>query len=295
MEDETTQHSAAAGIALPHPAADMPDAVEAAFGLLEAGLDVLELMNADEPVLSREQIAAVTGLDGALLDRVIGALLARGLIDHAPEADGYMAGVKTLELAYAYQHEAPLVHAANPVLRAISAELDETTMLAVRWDDYRCYIAQVESQRPFRRTIPLGKLKQLYIGAAGKILLGGLTDDELEDYLARVPLESVSATTTTDRDALKRTVARIRETGLAETFSERNLGGASFGAAIRNSEGRITAALIVSIPLVRYRPELRNKIMGSLKQGAEEISDRCFRRQDRGGSGRATPPGRREV
>lgn len=205
---------------------------------------------------------------------VLDALCRHGLLAHDTAQDCYTPGIRTLELAYGYRAETRLIEAARPVLAAIRDRLDETSMLAVRWGDHRVNIAQMTASRPLRQEIPEGKRKPLYIGAGGKILLAGLADDAVAAYLARVPLQKHSPTTTTDRSELLACIAAIRRSGYAETFSERNSGGASFGAAVRTAAGAVVGALVVSVPLCRYSQDLRARVRPLLLDGAEETAMR---------------------
>lgn len=241
---------------------------------VERVLGVLDLFTADRRALDVAEIAEATGLSGGTAESVLDALCRHGLLSHDRARDRYTAGIRSLELAYGYRSETDLVEAARPILAGIRDRLDETSMLAVRWGDHRVNIAQMTSARPLRQEIPEGKRKPLYIGAGGKILLAALGDDEITDYLARVPLEKHSPTTTTDRAQLLETVAAIRRTGYAETLSERNSGGASFGAAVRAGDGPIVAALVVSVPLCRYRQDLRTQARQLLLDGADAMAAR---------------------
>jgi IclR family KDG regulon transcriptional repressor len=205
---------------------------------------------------------------------VVAALLSAGLI--APQTDGaaYTVGIRALELAYAYEHSNPLVEICTPIMKDIRDKVNETIMLAVRWGDYRVNIAQMTSLHPVHQDVPEGQRRPLYIGCGGKILLAAMSDEEISAYLDRVPLKRMSPTTTTDRYRLMHAVHAIRQTGYSETFSDGNEGGAAIGVGIRNAAGRVVAALVVSIPLYRYRHHVREQVVQLLMRGSDEASER---------------------
>lgn len=238
---------------------------------LEAGMQILHAFTADRASLTEAEIAAEVALPSRQCAAALETLCRYGILQN--DGHRYTCGVRALELGTACQHQLPLVQIADRIMRTIRDELDETTMIAVRSGDYRVNVAQAESRHPLRQSIPLGKPKPLYIGAGGKTLLSGLSDTEIEAYLNRVPLERMSPTTTTDRQALLNAVRHIRQTGFAETFSERNHGGASFAAPIKCGKGEIVGALVVSMPLYRFGPEMRDSIVQFLVSGADEISE----------------------
>jgi DNA-binding IclR family transcriptional regulator len=237
-------------------------------------LAVIALFTADRSEWTAAELATETALSDLALRPILRSLCESGLLAYDQHRQSYFPGIRSLELASGFRTRTPLCDIAEPVLESLRARFNETAMLAVRWGDYRVSIAQALSSHPLHQDIPLGKRKPLYIGAGGKILLASLDDVELANYLARISLDRASPTTTTDRIQLIELVAEIRESGFAETFSERNSGGASFGAAVRDGGGAIIAALVLSMPLQRYRFELRDRIKQLLISGAGEISAR---------------------
>ncbi|HTM79195.1 MAG TPA: IclR family transcriptional regulator [Devosia sp.] len=269
----TLASDAIPGFAAPPAGPRLADAELGAIALADA-LAVLDLFSAARRSLSPADIEQATGWDDYKRNGVINTLLDAGLI--APQAEGgaYTVGIRALELAYAYEHSNPLVEICTPLMREVRDKVNETVMLAVRWGDYRVNIAQMTSQHPVHQNVPEGERRALYVGCGGKILLAAMTDAEIEQYLDRVPLKRMSPTTTTDRYRLLHAIQAIRATGYSETFSDGNEGGAGIGVGIRNGAGRIVAALVVSIPLYRYRHHLRDQVIQALMRACDEATER---------------------
>lgn len=245
---------------------------------LEDALSILDLFTATRRAFTHVEIARETGMSESLVSATLEELRQRGLIEsHGPAGELWTAGLRMLELAYAHRMESPLVAASLPVLGHLRSVMNETVMVAVRWGDHRVNVAQLISGQRLHQDIPEGLRKPLYIGAGGKILLAAMSDDAIASYLSRVPLKRCSLTTTTDRDQLIETLLKIRESGFAETFSERNSGGASFGRCVRGPGGQVIAALVISMPLYRYRQDQLEQIRQLLLDGAEEIRERLAR------------------
>jgi IclR family pca regulon transcriptional regulator len=241
---------------------------------LADALAVLDLFTAGRRSLKLGEIVEATGQPPETCSEAVRALSHAGLLAPRPPGDGYMVGIRSLELAYAYERETPLVELCMPFLHHIRDRVDETAMLAVRWGDYRVNIAQVTSTHPVHQEMPEGERRRLYIGAGGKVLLAGMSDEAIAAYLDRVPLERLSPTTPADRSRLLQAVEAMRTTGYSECFIEGNEGGASIGTAIRDAAGRIVAALVVAAPIHRYTARLREQVLQLLMSGADEISDR---------------------
>jgi IclR family pca regulon transcriptional regulator len=241
---------------------------------LADALGVLDLFSAVDRALTLEEIVARSGLARGLCERTLAALATAGLLARKPDGDAFAVGVRSLELADAYERENPLIRMCLPFLQDIRDRVNETTMLAVRWGDHRVNILQLLSDHHLHQDVPEGQKRPLYVGSGGKVLLAAMAEAELADYLDRVPLKPLSQTTCVNRERLLREIEAVRRENYAETFSDGNAGGANMGTGIRGPEGETLAALVVAVPLYRYSSELRARIRELLLNASEEISER---------------------
>lgn len=242
---------------------------------LEAGLRLLNVLSFERRTLSFTEIRTILDLDDAAARDVIGALERHGFLAHDARRSLYMAGIRGVGLAHSYTVETPLVRIAIPALARIRDQSNETTILTVRWGDYRVNIAQAPGSHLFNRSPQ--PMKPLHTGSGGKILLASMSDAELGQYIERLKRGELPDSTSMDPQTMIELVREIRKTGIAEGFSERTRESASFAAAIRDAEGAILGALVVSIPLHRYQDDLRHRVIQLLMNGAEEISDELLR------------------
>lgn len=243
--------------------------------LLEAGLVVLDALSYERTGLLRSDICAILNLDDAIASEVIAVLEKHGLLSYDARRDVYIAGVRSLGLGHSYSTETPLIRAANPTLARIRDQSNETTILTVRWGEYRVNIAQASGHHLFNRAPP--PIKPLHLGSGGKILLSGMSDIELAGYVQRLKAGHAAHIGDSDFDAMIESLREIRKTGVAEGFSERSRESASFATAVRDDAGGILGALVVSVPLHRYQDGLRHRVLQLLINGAEEISDEYLR------------------
>ena len=81
----------------------------------------------------------------------------------------------------------------------------------------------------------------------GRVLLAGLSEDDLEERLARIELTPLTSRTVTDKDALREIIATVRRQGYAATDQELEEGLRSLAVPLRNASGAVTAALNVSV------------------------------------------------
>ncbi len=89
--------------------------------------------------------------------------------------------------------------------------------------------------------------------AAGKVILGFLPLDELEQFLAK-DLPASTPSTITDPQMLAIELREIRRRGYSTNFEEQELGLVAVGL-IFNGSGKVIAALSTGGPSTRMKPE----------------------------------------
>jgi DNA-binding IclR family transcriptional regulator len=159
-------------------------------------------------------------------------------------------------------------------MRQIRNALGETIVLSVRSGDSRVHIDSLEGGHAMRRTADLGVHVPLYAGASSKILLAGLDDEELEEYLARADRVQFQENTITSVEALRDEVNLIRRRGYAESKSEFRTGGSAIAVGIKNYEGNTVAAIDVLTPQPRYSAQHREQCINVMLDGGRQISER---------------------
>lgn len=241
---------------------------------LERALSILEVFSPSQPSLSLADIVKTTGLNKTTAFRLLTVLGQRGFVMRDSETGEYAVGFRALALGEACRKQMSLIRSARPLLRSIRDLVNETTFLTIRWGDCRVDLEQAESSHPLRQVMAAGRPKPLYVGASGKALLAGLPQEELEDYLDRVPRTAFSPTTIVDRAALFSAVEQARRQGYAESLSEAGTGVAGVAALVRGNRDMPLAVLVVATPMQRFSPELRERAIAILVEKAAELSAR---------------------
>ena len=121
----------------------------------------------------------------------------------------------------------------------------------------------------------------------GRVLLAGLPDDELDEFLAGAQLERHTDWTVTDPSRLRSLVEQVRRQGWALNDQELEIGLRSIAAPIRSGDGRTIAALNVSAAAPRVSiDELEQRFLPALLETANDISDSLIRGAPPGGKQR---------
>lgn len=240
---------------------------------IRKAVKVLKSFALGGPELSLKQISDLTGIPKSTVHRIIQTLMLDGLVQHNTESDRFCLTGQLVAIALKGIGRRELVDVCAPVMRELAETTGETVSLNVVAGLERVCIYRVEGSHPITRTIALGEQGPLYCGAAGKVLLAGLADGEIQRVIDR-GLKPQGKNTITDPDRLWEEVRKIREQGFAISVEERFPNSASVGAPIRDFSGQTIAALTVALPADRLTKEVIERLIKLVQAGAMTVSGR---------------------
>ncbi len=201
---------------------------------LRRDLDLLEALASPEAQRAGElgvvRLAQLTEREKSQVSRALKALAGEGIVERDPDTLGYRLGWRLFSLV-ARTVEDRLVRAAEPVMRDLSAELEETNHLCVLRDRAVLTLLSV-SGHSFRVPGWEGRGVPAHCTSAGRVLL---LDASPDDLYVRFPALTA--------DHPRSDVRTLPE-----------LWGVS--APVRDFRGRVVAALNVSAPAGRLGERL---------------------------------------
>jgi IclR family pca regulon transcriptional regulator len=106
----------------------------------------------------------------------------------------------------------------------------------------------------------------------GRVLLAGLDPEQLESYFAQATFSSLTDRTVTDRGRLTKLIAECRRAGYSAVEDELAYGVVAVAVPVRDSSGRVVAALnssshskrITKARLVKERLSMLNEISAEI-------------------------------
>jgi len=248
--------------------------------VLTRAINVLSAFGHAHPELSLSEIVTVVRLPKTTVFRLLSSLVERDLCEFDPQSGKYSLGFELVRLADIRRRQTNVHDVAIPVMRDIRNEVNETVILSVRSGDFRVHIDFVEGLHPMRRMADLGVRAPLYAGAASKVLLAGMEDDDIESYLARTELAPLQKTTITDKTVLWREIRTIRKRGYAESKGEIFTGGGALAAPLKDFSGKTVAVMDILTPENRYTSQHRERCIALLLDGARRGSERLGYRSE---------------
>ncbi|HET6190275.1 MAG TPA: IclR family transcriptional regulator C-terminal domain-containing protein [Trebonia sp.] len=236
---------------------------------LERGLAIIKAFDETRPQMTASEVAKVTGLDRASVRRFLLTFVDLGYIT----TDGrvYALRPRVLELGYAFLSSLSLPELALPHMEELVSAVHETSSLGVLDDGEVVFVARVPTKRLMSVPIMVGSRFPAYATSMGKVLLSGLSDRELDQYVRSTELTPLTDRTVTDPDALRSVVAETRERGWAMVDQEMDDSSRSIAVAVRDRGGRIVAALNLSTVAVRGDAEALREFLPHIQRAAGKI------------------------
>lgn len=239
---------------------------------LARGLEVIVAFDAAHPELTLSAVARRTGLSRATARRFLHTLVSLGYV----RSDGSLFTLtpRVLSLGYAYLSSVPLSEIAQPHLKDLSRDLAESTSASVLDGDDIVYIARVHTHRIMSVAIPIGTRFPAYATSMGRVLLAGLAEQALEEYLGRVDLLPLTPYTVTEPTELQAVLDQVREQGWARVDQELEHGLRSVAVPVSGPHGEVESAVNVSmrVGLDGSDPHPLENVLAALRETAARIS-----------------------
>lgn len=240
-------------------------------GALASGLEVLQAFNAEHPRMTLSEVAARTEMDRAKARRFLLTLHALGFVKRSGRQ--FELTPRVLQLGYAYQASNQYRAVIQQYLEDITAELGESSSLAVLDGDDVVYVVRSAARhRLMAITLSVGTRLPAAYTSMGRVLLAQLPEMELKAFLARVKLESFTALSITRSDALRKEIVKVREQGYSIVDQELDSGLRSVAVPVFAGNHELLGAINISTNAARVDLEtLIGKYLPRLQQAAEAV------------------------
>lgn len=241
---------------------------------LSRAIAVLNAFTAERPELGLNDLVTATGLPKTTTFRLLSALMEHDFVALDSVSGKYSLGFALLRLGEIRRGQTNAHGTVMPVMQDIRRELNETIVFSIRVGDERVHVDALESKQLLRRTAEIGGRAPLHAGASSKVLLAGMSDTEIENYIERNEPLFGPGGEPMGSEALYKEIAQIRANGFAESRGEVRPGGGALAAPVRDFSGAWLASIDVLTPNERYTPEHRERVLAVLLEGVARASER---------------------
>jgi len=223
--------------------------------VIDRMMKLLDVLGAHPEPLGLKQIAQYTGLHPSTAHRILSAMAGGRLVDRI-DPGSYRLGMRLLELGNMVRSRISVRELALPVMRELHAHTGETVNLSVRHDDEIVYVERTSSGRAAMRVVHMiGARAPLHVTAAGKLFLLEDGFARLRDYAKRTGLAAHTKNTLSTLQLLERDLERTQRQGWAVDSEEAEIGVRCVAAGVRDDSGLLIAALSLSTPADRMKPQ----------------------------------------
>jgi DNA-binding IclR family transcriptional regulator len=221
-----------------------------------------------------KDIADAAGLPRPTTHRILGSLIAEGMVERDESRKAYRLGLQLFVLAARAGNPMNLRELCRPSLLRLTGSLGETIFLLVRNGFEAVCIDRTAGPLPIRSfTGDIGGSVMLGIGQGSMAILAHLPPPE-QDEVIRYNLPRMRDYAAFDEAFLRSEIARVRRLGFSDGAQGLIPGMAGLGVPIRTADGRAVAALSVGSTTDRMTPERNAVIAEMLMNEARQIGER---------------------
>ena len=202
--------------------------------------------------------------------RLLATLERHALVERDQRTARYRLGRRLPQLASVVSGEFDLRYVARPVCEQVAGATGETATFELLIGDDIVPIEQATASTSVVTVNWLGRRYPVHCTASGKAILA-FSPQAVRERVLSGDLERVTSRTITDRAELEAQLEGARQSGVARTHEELELGLDAIAAPVFGAEGEVVAALDVSGPSHRLgRPDLDRLTI----EGAADLSRR---------------------
>jgi DNA-binding IclR family transcriptional regulator len=236
---------------------------------LSRALDILESFPDQGTRLSLKEISQCNGLPEASLFRILQVLEWRGYL--MQDVDGTYRLTPRVLYGKVRENAEKLRGLARPHLQHLANRFNETASLAYLFEDRIQVVDTVETFHSMRLTNRPGRVLPPHCSSMGKSITAFQAPERIDRMLEVYGLFKRGPNTILDRCVLLAEYEGIRQRGYSFDREEAAPGGFCIGAPVHAPGGSVVAATSLSMPLVRYQPEMEPLMIAGVRETADAI------------------------
>jgi IclR family pca regulon transcriptional regulator len=237
---------------------------------LARGLKVMEAFDGLNGGGTVAELASRTGLSRAAVRRILVTLTMLGYVE--PYGQGHRLHSRVLRTSAAFFSCNSMASTAQVLVDQLTAQVRESCSVCVLDGDDIVFVARaiVARLRGVRNVV--GSRMPAYCTSLGRVLLAGLSDQELTAYMNRVTLKPLTPKTVVDKKVLTGIIRQVRKDGFAVLDEEIELGMRSIAVPVKNAGGQTIAAMHIGVRATHAsKTELVQRFLPTLRDYAHTL------------------------
>lgn len=239
--------------------------------VIEKAFHILEQIS-NQNSLSLKEISERTHIPKPTASRILDTMQTLGYIDQDINSQRFQLGSNFLMLVKKSNATTDVSMTSEPFMKKLLTQFGETVNLARFRDTQIVYIKILESRNAFRISDNIGDRASIHSTAIGKSIAAFLPKDILNQLIKDCTFQQFTRKTIIDELTLRKHLGIVKQNGYAMDNEEGHDGVICVGAPIFNKDNLPFAAISISMPKVRVKKLVLNKIIQELKKVSIQIS-----------------------
>lgn len=240
---------------------------------VERALHLLNVMSDHPDGIQIARLTEMVGLSKSTIHRLLNTLVNLNYVVKVPDTDNYKLGYQLVYLSRNIVNNISVRHIANPYLKTLSDDVNETIHLCIEDKGEVLYIDKIESNQTIRMFSQIGTRAPMYCTGVGKIILSGMPQERFDSIANNTNFIAKTEKTITSISQLKTEIEQVKEQGFALDNIENEEGIRCIAAPIKDFQGNIVASFSISGPSTRITMErVETELIEKIKNTSIEIS-----------------------
>lgn len=234
---------------------------------------ILELLAQSNEPMGVSDISGKLGLNKSTVFNIGHTLKDLNVLEN--QRDGkFVFGTRFYILSNMTGKRSALIQTAHPFLETINEKTKLSAFLGLRSERRAMLIDKVDSAYDVKVSAEIGMQMPILAGAGIKAMISQLSDEEIDEILARSELKRYTPNSITDKSVYKNEILKVRKEGIAYDREEYIEGMVAFGIPVK-AYGRGVQAAIWAVGLTRQVPNSSTpELIELLKSISEQINYR---------------------
>jgi len=241
---------------------------------------ILELLQHNPGGIRTGEISKKLGITVPTVCRLLGHLKDFGYVQRNFFNNKYVLGKAAFELGKRthQHHEAQLITIADPLMKKLSADINESVILEIGVSNGVIIIHRIFGSQPVQVIISPGTIIPYHVSPGGKCMLSFMDEKDAEQIFSG-EINTFTSKTITDKKILRKSLKKIRELGFATTVGEFIEGTTAYASPILVQSNKCIGAIVVSMPTFRADKKNEPKLIAQLKETTAAIGGLCSQLQ----------------
>ena len=236
---------------------------------------ILELLAQSKTPLGISEISRKLDLNKSSVFNAVHTLKDLNVLENQPGGK-FIFGTRLYILGNMAGKSSALIQTAHPYLRAINERTKLSAFLGLRSDRQAILIDKADLAYGVKVSSEIGMQMPVLAGAGIKAMLSQLSNEEIDEILARTELKRYTPYSITDKAIYKKEILEVRRQGIAYDKEEYIEGMIAFGIPVK-ANGKDLQAAIWAVGLKHQMSDSSIPELTTLLKGiSEEINCRLL-------------------